>query len=372
MSDASSPPPTALTRGAGRVEVHQFVPNLFPRDAVGEHTLGTRRVLREAGMGGRIWAERLDARYARQARLYRHYGRTGPGAVILYQLSTGAEGMADFLEGRPEPQLAYYHNITPAEFFDAFDSDAAANMRRGRDQLRRLAPRFRVGLAASRFSGRELQANGVEDVRLVPPLVEPRQAAPEPGYLDGLRQGKRGIDILFVGRVFPHKGHRALLRVAALLRAGGLQARLFVVGGPGPSAYMNILDRAAERLGLEDDVILTGAVDEARLAAHYASADVFLCMSEHEGYCIPLVEAMRADLPVVACDAAAVAETLGGAGVVLRNADAVPAAEVVARVATDRRLRAQLVARQRARVAELDAMRPGELLLDAIRDVAEG
>jgi glycosyltransferase involved in cell wall biosynthesis len=339
---------------------------------VGEHTLGTRRVLRHAGMGGRIWAERLDARYARLARPYRHYGRAAPGTILLYQLSTGAEGMADFLEGRREPQLAYYHNITPPEFFDPFDSDAAANMRRGRDQLRRLAPRFRLGLAASGFSGRELHAAGVEDVRLVAPLVEPGHAAPEPRYLEGLDLGKRGIDILFVGRVSPHKGHRALLKVAALLRAGGLPVRLLVVGGPGPHAYMNVLDRAAERLGLQDDVVLTGAVDEARLAAHYASADVFLCMSEHEGYCIPLVEAMRADLPVVACDAAAVAETMGGAGVVLRSADPLPAAEMVARVATDQRLRAQLLTRQRARVAELDATRPGELLLEAIREVAEG
>jgi len=354
------------------IEVHQFLPALFPRDAVGVHTLVTRQVLRDAGMGGHIWAAHRDTSLALLARRYERYpGRHSRSQrLLLYQASTGSEGIADFLIERREPLAVYYHNITPPDLLEPFDRDAAARARLARQELPRLAQRAGQWLANSEFSADELDALGVTDVRVLPPLTERRPAAPDAGYLRDLRSGKRGMDLLFVGRVVPHKAHRHLIEVTALLDASGFRPRLFLVGNPGPPAYMARLQRLAAHLGIEAAVHFTGTVGRTQLEAHYRAADVFLCFSRHEGFCIPILEAMRCGLPVVAVDAAAVAETLGGAGVLLSRADPLVAAEVVTRLAADTSLREQLVARQKQRAADLDGVDQAGVLREALRELA--
>lgn len=359
------------------VSVEQFVPTLYGHDAVGTHTLATREALRQAGLDCRVWAEDLDPRFRLSARRYRRYGRgrwqrESRSTVFLYQVSTGSDGLADFLLRRREPLLCYYHNVTPAPYYEPFDGVAAEQLRRGREDLPRLARRVRIGFAASEFSAQELRAAGVRDVRVLPPFTPARRTA-DRRHLRALRDRKAGLDLLFVGRVAPHKGHLRLLRTLALLRAGlDAPVRLFLVGTPGPHTYMDSLLLTVGRLGLADSVTFTGAVSDARLVAHYRAADLFVSMSEHEGFGIPLLEAMREGLPVVACDAGAVGETLGGAGVVLKSSEPAVVAEVVARLHRDLALRRQIAERQRARAAELDAVDRVGTLADALREVEQG
>jgi glycosyltransferase involved in cell wall biosynthesis len=171
--------------------------------------------------------------------------------------------------------------------------------------------------------------------------------------------------------VVPNKGHVHLLRAfAAYRRTVDPGARLFVVGSWGPPPYMDRLFRLREALGAES-VAFTGAVAAPSLVAHYRAADAFVCLSEHEGYGIPLVEAMRFDVPVIAYDAGAVAETLGDAGVLLGTLDARYVAEIIGRVAGDPSLRARLVERQRARMADLEALPRDELQVEAITRAIE-
>ena len=360
-----------------RLSVEQFLPTLYGRDAVGNHTLATREALRAEGVDCRVWAEDLDPRFRLSARRYRRYAagrwqREARPAVHLYQASTGTDGLVDFLLRRPEPLLAYYHNLTPPAFYDPFDGVAAEQLRRGREELERLAGRLHVAFAASEFSAAELRAAGARDVRVVPPFT-PVPGAPDRRHLRALRDSKQGLDLLFVGRVAPHKGHLRLLRTLALLRSElDVPVRLFVVGGPGPHSYIDSLLLTVGRLGLEGSVTFTGAVSDGRLLAHYEAADLFLSLSEHEGFGIPLLEAMRAGLPVVACEAGAVGETLGGAGVVLETGEPAVVAEVVARLRQDEDLRRQVVERQRARALALDAVDRVGALTAALREVGEG
>jgi len=358
------------------VEVHQFLTDLFPVDAVGAHTLAMRRALRAGGMGGHIWAEAFDPHYRLVARRYCRYGRERgrrcrTRRVLLYQLSTGSDSLVDLLHGLGAPLAAYYHNITPPEFFYPFDAEAAERMRRGREQLCRLAPRIRLAFAASRFSADELRSVGIKDVRLLPPFAAPDQTSPDERYLRQLRDGKRGIDLLFVGRVSPHKGHQQLIRVLALLAAGAeSEVRLFIVGRPGPNTYVDLLHRVVTRFGLDRRVIFTGMVSQAQLAAHYSAADLFLCLSEHEGFCLPLLEAMRHGIPVVAHEAGAVGELVRDAGVLLRSRDPLVVAETVMRVTADPELRRRLVECQRVRVRQMERMRSDTVLFDAMRELA--
>ncbi|HVL82484.1 MAG TPA: glycosyltransferase [Actinomycetota bacterium] len=338
----------------GRIQ--QFLPSLGFRDAVGTHTLCTQDALSSAGGG--IWAEDIHPQLLRRARTWSDYAGTRSARrgrdVLLYQASTGSRGLAPFLTERPETKAIYYHNITPAEFFEPFDPGAAINLSRAREELSELAPRCAVAMANSEYSASELHELGIEDVSVIPPYLPPSlDAAPDPHQLDWLRRTKRGLDLLFVSRVAPHKGHADLLRVLATVRAAiDPNARLFVVGAWGPDPYMRMLFKLRERLRLEG-VVFCGSITEPHLAAYYAGCDVFISMSRHEGFGLPLLEAMRAGLPVIAYDGGAVGETLGGSGVLVRTRDPATIAEVVHRVGCDESLRASVVARQRARVAEL-------------------
>ena len=359
--------------------VHQFLPTLAPRDAIGNHTVGTWRALRRAGVPGRIWAEYVHRDLLGAGRHYRGYRRRLPGIgrprrALLYQASTGTDGLVDFLLGRQEPLALCYHNITPPEFFDLYDATAAERSRRGREELRRLVPRTSVAFADSEFNAGELRSLGADGVGVVLPYTGTGSVAEaDPEHEQRLQAGKKGIDLLFVGRMMPHKGILHLLRLAAVLRAGGdVPVRLFLVGARGPRSFMSTVHHLQEELRLEDTVFITGSLSEAQLAAHYATADLFLCLSEHEGFCIPLVDAMRSGLPVVAYDAGAVGETLGGSGVLLGSLNALAVAEVVHRVGADDALRRQLRERQQKRAAELDGFDRDAALLRALHPIIEG
>ena len=357
------------------VQVHQFLPSAGARDAVGAHTLQSARALAAAGLDGGIWAEDIQPDMVKHVRATDVYETLRPARrrsnILLYQVATGSRAFVSRMVGWPEPKMIYFHNITPSRFFDPWAPDEMLNMAWGREELTLLAPHVRVGLANSEFSAAELRELGIDDVRVVPPYLPPAlDTEPEPAHLDWLGRTKRGLDVLCVSRLVPHKGHLDLLRAFAALRAAvDPQARLLLVGAWGPEPYMRALFRLRNKLGLEG-VVLTGSVSAATLAAHYRHADVFVSLSRHEGFGLPLVEAMRQGLPVVAYDAAAVAETMDGAGVLLGSLDPLVVAEVVARAGRPGPLRDQLVRQQRERVARLDAVPRDRLLVEACLDVA--
>lgn len=353
-----------------RHEVHQFLPSLGFRDAVGNHTLTSQAVLDRAGIGGGVWAEDVHPEHRSRAKSYAGYERQRSarkgGNAILYQHSTGSRGMVEFVLERREPLAVYYHNITPAEFFEPFDAGAAASLARGREELKLVAGRARTAMANSAYSAAELRELSDVDVAVVPPYLPPGlDARPDASLTRWLRRTKRGTDVLFVGRVVPNKGHLHLLRTFAALRDTiDPGARLFVVGVWGPEAYMHRVFALRDRLGT-DGVVFTGSISEPQLAAYYAESDVFVCCSQHEGFGLPLIEAMRAGLPVVAYDAGAVAETLGDAGICSRTLEAPVLAELTARAAAEP-LRSQLVARQHERVREIESQPRDQLLLSAV------
>ena len=358
-----------------RPDVHQFLPNLGFRDAVGNHTLASRRALAEAGIRGEIWAEDIHGEHRAEARRLFDYPRQRKARkgtnLILYQASTGSSGMAGFLAERPERRLIYYHNITPARFYEPYEAHAAVILERGRLELSQLCAGLTHGMANSEYSARELREMGVANVDVIPPYAPLLEAEPDQSHSDWLRSTKNGIDLLFVGRVSPNKGHLHLLRAFAALRANASeQPRLFVVGAWGPPAYMSAINGLRQKLGV-DGMVFCGSITDERVAAHYREADIFLCLSEHEGFCVPVIEAMRAGTVVVAYEGGAVAETLGGSGVLLHSLDPLLVAEVVDRVAGDEDLRKQIVDRQRERVLEIERAPRDELLVRSVRAAIE-
>ncbi len=338
--------------------VHQFVPTYEP-GAVGAHLAQVQRLLRDRGYESDVFTEHLHPSLAGRARPFAEYGREVPAGrddVLLYQSAIGSV-VGDFVLGRTEPLVINHHNITPIEYFAAWDPDIIWGLQWGFQQLEALAPRTRLAIAVSEFNRADLVDLGYTDTAVVPILLDPGEllAEPDPDVAARLAAARSagGAQWLFVGRVAPNKAQHDLVKAFALYRrVYDPQARLQIVGGPASASYWGALERFVRVLGIGDAVSLTGAVPSGGLAAEYANADVFVCMSEHEGFCVPLLEAMLARVPIVAFAAAAVPETLGDAGVLLAEKSAATVAAAVHRVLTDAPLRDRLVAAGTDRVQE--------------------
>jgi glycosyltransferase involved in cell wall biosynthesis len=322
------------------VRVDQVVPSFASRDAIGVHTVGIAEALRDGGIESDIFYGHCPTpEVAHLGRPVVELGRTQKDRFLLYQSSIGSP-VFEVLAARSEPKMVNYHNITPAALLEGWEPPVGYELNLGRAQLRRLAPEARLGIADSQFNQLELKEAGYGDTEVVPLLIDMTSAGADPDHLitKKLAEDKAfgGADLLFVGKVSPHKAPHDLVKMLAVLRQlYDPRARLHLIGRPLGHRYEAALLDFIGRLGLEDAVFLKGSLNEAQLEAYYRAADVFVCASEHEGFCVPVVEAMAHGVPVVAYGATAVPETVAGAGIVLDNKEPLRFAASVARVLDD-------------------------------------
>jgi L-malate glycosyltransferase len=357
------------------VAVHQFIPALNPRDATGTHTLLVRDVLRAAGWRSEIFAEAIHDDLAAEA--YKHWmypDHAAPGDVHIYQFSTSS-AVAGFLAERSEPLILDFHNFTAPEHFAGWEPHTQERAARAADELALLAPRAALGLAVSAFNERQLTAAGCRRTMVVPVLVDYDRvrSAPDARVAADLADAKRGggIDILFVGRVVPSKAQHELVKALwAFRRLYDPSARLHLVGGSSSFDYLKALRGFVRDAGLQEAVRITGAVSDEALAAYYAAADVYLSLSAHEGFGVPLIEAMRAGVPVVARGVGAVAETVGDAALLLAGEDPSYVAAALHRVGTDAALRRYLVEAGTRRAAAFSRDVVAPQLVAAVATVA--
>ena len=328
-------------------KVHQLLAALSYGDAVSNDALTLQAHLREGGLESDIFAEHAHPLMARRCRrLWEYETVSGPDTVCLYHFSIGSAA-SRFIFHAPDRLVIRYHNITPGRFFAPFMPHLARQVEDGRRQLELFAPRSELGLGVSEFNRRELEAAGYLRTGVFP--IFPRLAARREGARPVLRRlfedGR--TNLLFVGRVICNKKIEDLLRMFAVYqRYLDPKSRLLVVGDTwGYEAYYLPLERMARELGLEE-VVFTGQVEDDELPELYGVADAFVCMSEHEGFCVPLLEAMSFGVPVLAYDAGAVAETMDGGGVLLKDKRPEVAAEIVHAVVKDDALRAAVLATQ--------------------------
>ena len=354
--------------------VHQFLPSFSSGDAIGHHVLRVQQVLREAGYDSEIFADETQPAVRRLARHYREFEPPAAGQPtwLLYHLSTGSP-VAAFLAGTGLPIAVYYHNVTPARFFDRWAPEAASGSRAGRSQLRRLAAESRFAMANSGYSAAELDEEGYASVSVVPVLVDFTEydAAPDRATLDRLRRRRDegGATWLFVGRLAPNKCQHDVIAAFALYRElFDPAAHLVLIGGRTSMLYWEALGLLAEELGCAGAVEITDVLTFPQLLAHYRTADVFVSLSEHEGFCVPLLEAMHFQVPVVALGGSAVSETVDDAGLVLPAKDPVEVACAVHRVLSDDALRAGLVTAGRRRVEHFSFENNRKRLVAAIEE----
>jgi glycosyltransferase involved in cell wall biosynthesis len=353
--------------------VVQLVPTWEP-GAIGAHVLAVHETLSSAGVDCRVLADDIRAGLppiATSARGLLDGTKPLARTVLVYHAAMGTP-MGDELLRRTEPIVLEHHNVTPPEFFDAWDPGLAENLEVGERQVVRLARRAVLGIGDSSFNAAQLAAAGCARTTTVPVFVPELRPAPAATVAE-LRSGGAGHDWLFVGRVAPNKCvHDLVGAFAAYRRVYAPDARLRVVGSTAMARYVATVQRLADRLHVADAVTFTGAVDDDRLAGHYAAADVFVCCSEHEGFGVPLVEAMAAGVPIVAVRAGAVEETVGAGGVLLDSRHPLTVAGAVARLLRDATLRDVMVTEGRRRAAELDRPHTAAKLLEALLPLVQG
>lgn len=357
--------------------LHQFVPTFEP-GAVGGHMLELQRLAREVlGVEAELFAEFVHPSWEGRARRHTDYGRrvpAGAGDVLVYHMAIGSV-VADFVRSRAEPLVVDHHNITPPELYERWEPAAAYGCAWGRSQLPELAGRSVLGVADSEYNEDELRRAGYAATATAPILLDPAVfehggGGADAGALDRMWSTKVGADWLFVGRVSPNKcQHDVVKAFAAYARLYDPAARLHLVGGSSSSTYWAALEKYVAALGLADRVRLTGSVPSGDLLAHYEVADILVCLSEHEGFCIPLLEAMAHRVPIVAFASSAVPGTLGDAGVLLPSKQPSTVAAAVHRVLSDPSLRDALVAAGTARLEQFTLARTRDRWAEVLRAI---
>ena len=348
------------------MRIAQLTENLMAADAISDNVLALHAALRQGGFEPLLFAAH-DLLHPEGIRV----GRAGdmdrelrPTDLLLYQYSIGSPLTDWFLQQRCRKAIVY-QNITPPEYLQPYDASLADAARLGREKLAAMVDAVDFAFASSEYSAGELRALGYGDVTVLPVLLDFDRCAVEPdaALTKRLRDGKKNI--LFVGRKAPNKCIEDLLLSADYYRtASGRDCRLVLCGDDSMGAYCAKLRALMESLSVE--VLWLGRVSQRELNACYRESHLFLCMSEHEGFCVPLVESMAHDLPVLAYEAAAVPETLGGSGICFTRKDLPALAAVMDSLLYDEKLRASVIAGQRQRLNTFTPRRVCRILCTAL------
>jgi L-malate glycosyltransferase len=333
--------------------INQWVPAAHRGDAIGDSARRVRDRLRADGHTSDIYALTIDDNMREEVRPFGDSAARAGDVTILHFAVPSP--MTEAFARLPGGRVLQYHNVTPARFWAPYDPGIFRLAVHARRELASLAGRTDVALGDSEYNRRELESLGFTETGVFPIAVDLDRivrARPIPVLDEWLNDGL--TTFLFVGRMVPNKCIEDIIRLAEHYKryVDAYYRFVFVGRYEGVPRYYHMLRAFIGQLGwLPDRYIFTGPVPDDELAAYYRGASVYISMSEHEGFCVPLLEAMAADLPVLAYSCTAIPDTLGGAGVQFAPKDFEHAAELLGMLAFDDGVRARVIEGQRRRLA---------------------
>ena len=342
--------------GRGRPAVHQVLATLGYGDAIGHEVLGIQRALRQAGYESDIFVETADRRLESLTRDYRELvDASRPDNLLLHHFSIGSKASRTAY-AVPDRMALIYHNITPPEYFVGLHRMLARQCFRGRRELQAYVDRCDLALGDSEFNRQDLEALGFPRTDVLPVVPDFSHLDDPPNRFVADQFDDEWTNVLFVGRVIANKKIDDLIRYFhAYQSTFNPRSRLLIVGVFSLfERYMAALNHLVEELGVRD-VHFVGHVTDAELVAYYEVADLFLCASEHEGFCVPLVEAFYKQIPVLAYAATAVPATMDGGGVLFDEKDPLYVAGLMDGILTNAKLQDELLERQTSAVQRLRA-----------------
>ncbi|MBO4493820.1 MAG: glycosyltransferase [Ruminococcus sp.] len=356
------------------MRVVQLLTTLSFGDAIGNDTIALKGVIGDMGYKTDIYAENIDKRLpdgiAKKAAKLRDLKKDD---VLIYHKSTGTD-LTFKLEKYKCRRIMVYHNVTPPEFFRSYSIPATQLTELGYRGVEFLRDKVDYVLAVSAYNKSELLKMGYTcpiDIRPILIKFDDYMKAPDEAVIKKYSDGKKNL--VFVGRIAPNKRQENVIKAFYCYKKLNPDSRLILVGSArGMENYQERLVKYARALGIGDDVIFPGHIKFSEILAYYRLADAFVCMSEHEGFCVPLVEAMFFDVPVIAYDTSAISDTLGGSGVLLDSNDPVYAAAVIDRVLTDDKLRESIIEGQRRRLEDFSYENVRAVFEKELRGFIEG
>lgn len=335
--------------------VNQWVPAAHKGDAIGDSARRVRSLLRELGHQSDIYAMTIDDDLRGDVIPW-----TDPGArrgdLTIFHFALVSPMTAEFARLQ-SGRVLQYHNVTPAHFFAGYDPAIFRLAMLGREDLKSLVGHTDLAFGDSEYNRRELESLGFTNTGVFPIAVDTSRitGAPRRPALEKVLAEEDWPNFLFVGRIVPNKKLEDHIKLAEHYKRYVSEEYRFVFVGKTdatPKYYDALQAMIAQFRMPPGRFIFTGPVPEDDLATYYRMASVYISMSEHEGFCVPLLEAMAADVPVMAYASTAVPDTLGGAGVQFAPKDLEFAAELLGELADNDTLRTQVIAGQRRRLAD--------------------
>lgn len=340
------------------MRIDQLVPAYHRGDAIGDEATYLRRFFLSQGYESEIYRLSSDRSLEGESKDFSAFSGTSSGDISILHFALPSPLTGAFRD-LPSKKVLIHHNVTSPRFFAGYSDEMVRIARLGREELRSLAGAVDVSLADSTFNARELVELGFREPQVFPLYVDfDKYRQPMNAFLHRLFRDGR-TNILFVGRVAPNKKIEDLIRVAFYYKKFiSPLVRLVIVGKTEslPAYYRALVRLADDFLLTSEEMVFAGHLPDDEMFALYRAADVFLSMSEHEGFCLPLVESMIFDLPIVAYDSTAVPDTLDGCGILLQEKRVDRAAELLNVLVRDGTVREKIVLAQRERLERLKAL----------------
>lgn len=324
--------------------IHQFHSGTAPGDAITNQMFALQAEFRKMGFDSHIYSEHIDNEILHSVRHIDSFVPS-PNELLLVHHSMGHHRINQII-GYSNPIVTVYHNITPARELDVASYKYFSHL--GRSQLSVLASRSVAGIADSNYNRKEMLLSGFSSVEVIPVRTNFREFE----IAGELRNSER--DWLFVGRIAPNKGQLEIIQAFNHYHHNvDKSARLHLIGDHKMRTYVDRVGKEIEDLGLISQIDAPGKLDDIALINRYARAGVFVSLSRHEGFGVPLLEAMAANVPVLALESSAVMETMGGAGVLLNSSDPIVVSDAVREVMTNAPYREEILWRQRRRLEKI-------------------
>lgn len=335
----------------------QIVSSLNFGDAVGNDVIAIQNYLRKEGYVTGIFANCIHVKIPKGTGYsIKNMPELRKDDVILYHFASEDPLADSIVKKAPCAVVLRYHNVTPPHFFKGYDAGAEQNTKKGLKQIKGLIPYVDYGLVVSEFNKIDLLEMGYTcPIDVAPILIqfEDYEKKPSDKVIKKYSDGRKNF--VFVGRMAPNKKVEDVITAFTTYKKTYDQtARLFLVGNyNAEDKYYKFLCKHIEKLGVED-VIFPGHIPFDEILAYYSIADIFLCMSEHEGFCVPLVEAMFFNKPILAYASSAIPSTLNGCGVLVEEKDFNLIAKKAHEILTDEKQKNQIIDGESTRLLDFN------------------
>ena len=349
------------------MEIHQILPTFSPGDAIGNEVIEINKTLRKWGYESHVYAENIHPQM--NAKNYLEYDKiSSKDNVLIFHFSIGSD-VSDYVRKLPDKKIIRFHGIAPEKYLFGINDYVQHLLVRGREELNLYPEITDLALANSRYTQLELSNLGFKHTEVFPLLMNLNiyDKSPNKNLISKFDDGY--VNILFVGRIIPQKNQHILIKMFYFYKLINPRSRLFLIGNfEGFENYRDQLQGIIRKLKLKD-VYIPGKVSMNDLISYYKLADVFLCMSEWETFCVPLVESMYFNTPILAYNCTAIPDTLGDSGILINKIKSQEIAEMIDLIVSDEAFRNKIIQKQRERLKYFERPNLEHLLRKYIQQV---